>query len=156
VNKILPKEINNSFSGHPASYWGFILLLALMTWRSMIHLIFPEYGFHQIANFISITGEPDPMPMIYLLFSLWGLAQIIFCCLCWIVVFKYKELISLMYILFIIEWATRYFLYPLIGLGLAKNELYSDGVTPGSAGAPIILILLIVLTMLSLKESKKN
>ena len=154
MNKILPKEIKNIYQGHPIAFWGFIAFLALMTWRSIIHLAYQEYGFHQIANFNLISGDPDPMPVIYLFFSLWGLAQLIFCLFCWVVVFRYKELISLMYILFISEWAIRLIIYPLTDLGLANDELYSNGMTPGADFAAFVLIALIGLFLLSIKESK--
>ena len=154
MNKILPKEIKNIYQGHPIAFWGFIAFLALMTWRSIIHLAYQEYGLHQIANFNLISGDPDPMPVIYLFFSLWGLAQLIFCLFCWVVVFRYKELISLMYILFISEWAIRLIIYPLTDLGLANDELYSNGMTPGADFAAFVLIALIGLLLLSIKESK--
>ena len=154
MNKILPKEIKNIYQGHPIAFWGFIAFLALMTWRSIIHLAYQEYGLHQIANFNLISGDPDPMPLIYLFFSLWGLAQLIFCLFCWVVVFRYKELISLMYILFISEWAIRLIIYPLTDLGLANDELYSNGMTPGADFAAFVLIALIGLFLLSIKESK--
>ena len=154
MNKILPKEIKNIYQGHPIAFWGFIAFLALMTWRSIVHLAYQEYGLHQIANFNLILGDPDPMPVIYLFFSLWGLAQVIFCLFCWVVVFKYKELISLMYILFISEWSIRLIIYPLTDLGLANNELYSNGMTPGADFGPFVLITLIGLLLLSIKESK--
>ena len=154
MNKILPKEIKNIYQGHPIAFWGFIAFLALMTWRSIIHLAYQEYGLHQIANFNLISGHPDPMPLICLFFSLWGLAQLIFCLFCWVVVFRYKELISLMYILFISEWAIRLIIYPLTDLGLANDELYSNGMTPGADFAAFVLIALIGLFLLSIKESK--
>ena len=154
MNKILPKEIKNIYQGHPIAFWGFIAFLALMTWRSIVHLAYQEYGLHQIANFNLISGDPDPMPVIYLFFSLWGLAQLIFCLFCWVVVFRYKELISLMYILFIFEWTIRLIIYPLTDLGLANDELYSNGMTPGADFAAFVLIALIGLFLLSIKESK--
>ena len=154
MNKILPKEIKNIYQGHPIAFWGFIAFLALMTWRSIIHLAYQEYGLHQIANFNLIAGDPDPMPVIYLFFSLWGLAQLIFCLVCWVMVFRYKELISLMYILFISEWVIRLIIYPLTDLGLANDELYSNGVTPGADFSHFVVIALIGLFLLSIKESK--
>ena len=154
MNKILPKEIKNQYQGHPIAFWGFVVFLMMMTWRSIIHLANQKFGLHEIANFIVLTGDPDPMPLIYLFFSLWGLAQLLFCLICWIVVFRYKELISLMYILFISEWLVRLVFYPLIGLGLANNEIYSNGSTPGSYLAPFIVIVLLVLFFLSMKQSK--
>ena len=152
MNKILPAEIRNIYKGHPIALWGFVAFLALMTWRSIIHLVYQEYGLHQIASFIVIAGDPDPMPMVYLFFSLWGLAQLIFCLVCWVVVLRYRELISLMYILFIFEWAIRLILYPLIDLALANNELYNTGSTPGSDLALVMVIALIGLFLLSIKE----
>ena len=152
MNKILPAEIRNIYKGHPIALWGFVAFLALMTWRSIIHLVYQEYGLHHIASFIAIAGDPDPMPMVYLFFSLWGLAQLIFCLVCWVVVLRYRELISLMYILFIFEWAIRLILYPLIDLALANNELYNTGSTPGSDLAPVMVIALIGLFLLSIKE----
>ena len=79
---------------------------------------------------------------------------LIFCLFCWVVVFRYKELISLMYILFISEWAIRLIIYPLTDLGLANDELYSNGMTPGADFAAFVLIALIGLLVLSIKESK--
>jgi hypothetical protein len=154
LNKILPKEIKNLYRGHPIAFWGFIAFLTVMTWRSIIHLAYQKYGLHEIANFIVLTGDPDPMPVVYLFFSLWGLAQLIFCLVCWIVVFRYRELISLMYILFISEWCIRLVFYPLIGLGLANNEIYNNGSTPGSDLALWVVIVLIALFLFSVKESK--
>jgi hypothetical protein len=154
VNKILPKEIKNIYQGHPLAFWGFIAFLALMTWRSIIHLAYQEYGLHQIANFNLISGDPDPMPVIFLFFSLWGLAPLFFCLFCWVVVFWYKELISLMYLLFISEWAIRLIIFPLTGLGLAIAELYSYGMPPGADFAPFVLIALIGFLKVSIKESK--
>ena len=43
-----------------------------MSWRAIIHMLFEQYGFHQIANFQAISGDPDPMLLIYRFFSLWG------------------------------------------------------------------------------------
>ena len=91
MNKILPKEIKNIYQGHPIAFWGFIAFLALMTWRSIVHLAYQEYGLHQIANFNLISGDPDPMPAIYLFFSLWGLAQLIFCLFCHLCMFKNND-----------------------------------------------------------------
>ena len=139
MNKILPKEIKNIYQGHPIAFWGFIAFLALMTWRSIIHLAYQEYGLHQIANFNLIAGDPDPMPVIYLFFSLWGLAQLIFCLVCWVVVS---------------EWVIRLIIYPLTDLGLANDELYSNGMTPGADFSPFVVIALIGLFLLSIKESK--
>ena len=81
---LLPSPADNEYRGNKASFWFFIAFVCLMTWRSIIHMFFEEYGAHSIANIIVLTGDPDPMPLLYMFFSLWGFAQLIFCGLCWI------------------------------------------------------------------------
>ena len=149
---LLPKLITNEFYGSKIALWGFVLFVALMTGRSVIHMFFEEYGFHSIANFTFIKGDPDPNPVIYLFFSLWGFEELIICALCWIVIFKYKSLIPLMYVFWILEWGVRLFYYPK---DLDLN-LYTTGPTPGAEGAPYVFILLITLFLLSIKRNTKN
>ena len=153
-NNILPKIADNNFQGHRFALWGFILFTLLMSWRAIIHMLFEQYGFHQIANFQVISGDPDPMILIYRFFSLWGFAQLIFCIVCWIVIFRYRALIPLMYLLWLFEWAFRTFGYPLIREEIAVQGLYTYGMTPGSVGAPYISIILLVLFGLSIFKNK--
>ena len=153
-NNILPKIADNDFQGHRFALWGFILFTLLMSWRAIIHMLFEQYGFHQIANFQAISGDPDPMLLIYRFFSLWGFAQLIFCIVCWIVIFRYKALIPLMYLLWLFEWAFRTFGYPLIREEIAVQGLYTNGMTPGSVGAPYVSIILLVLFGLSIFKNK--
>ena len=154
LKNLLPSAADNNYRGHPVALWAFILFVALMTWRSIIHMLFEEVGMHNIANFIILTGDPDPMPVIYQFFSLWGFAQLIFCGVCWVVIFRYKSLIPLMFIFWLIEWSGRLFLYPLIGRATIDSGLYSTGITPGAEGAPYVTILLAIFLILSLREKK--
>lgn len=151
---ILPKIADNDFQGHRFALWGFILFTLLMSWRAIIHMLFEQYGFHQIANFQAISGDPDPMLLIYRFFSLWGFAQLIFCIVCWIVIFRYRALIPLMYLLWLFEWTFRTFGYPLIREEIAVQGLYTYGITPGSVGAPYISIVLLILFGLSIFKNK--
>ena len=152
--RLLPSPADNIFRGNKASLWFFIAFVCLMTWRSMVHMFFEQYGMHEIANLVVLSGNPDPMPLIYIFFSLWGFAQLIFCGVCWIVIFKYKSLISLMFVFWLIEWSGRLFLYPLIGRVSLDKGIYSTTNTPGVEGAPYVTILLVIFLILSLKEKK--
>ena len=88
--------------------------------------------------------------------SLWGFAQLIFCGVCWIVIFRYKSLIPLMFVFWLIEWSGRLFLYPLIGRATIDSGLYSTGFTPGAEGAPYVTILLVIFLVLSLREKSRR
>ena len=147
---------DNDFNGHKIALWGFILFTLLMTWRSIIHMLFEKYGFHEIGNFIPIEGDPDPMLLIYRFFSLWGFAQLTFCLVCWVVIFRYRALIPLMYLLWLFEWGFRTFGYPLIREDITIQGIYTLGATPGSVGAPYATFLLIILFSLSLIQKKNN
>ena len=152
---LLPQSVNNEFQGSKIALWGFIAFVTLMTWRSIIHMFFEQYGFHSIANFIVFNGDPDPNLVIYRFFSLWGLEQLIICIICWIVIFKYRSLIPLMYLFWILEWGVRIFYYPHFKQEIDPN-LYTTGVTPGIEGAPYVFIMLLVLFLLSIKSSSKK
>lgn len=154
LNKIFPPVADNSFNGHKIALWGFILFTLLMTWRSILHMLFEKYGFHEIANFLPIEGDPDPMLLIYRFFSLWGFVQLIFCLVCWVVIFRYRALIPLMYLLWLFEWGFRTFGYPLIREEITIQGTYTLGATPGEVGAPSVTFLLIILFSLSLIQKK--
>jgi len=151
---ILPKSANNNFQGHKVALWGFVLFTILMTWRSIVHMLFEQYGFHEIGSFVVISGDPDPMLLIYRFFSLWGFAQLIFCLVCWVVIYQYRALIPLMYLIWLFEWSFRTFGYPLIRDEIAVQGLYTNGITPGASFAPYATILLIILFGLSLLQKK--
>ena len=154
LNKIFPLVADNNFNGHKIALWGFILFTLLMTLRSILHMLFEKYGFHEIANFLPIEGDPDPMLLIYRFFSLWGFVQLIFCLVCWVVIFRYRALIPLMYLLWLFEWGFRTFGYPLIREDITIQGIYTLGATPGEVGAPYATFLLIILFSLSLRQKK--
>ena len=149
---LLPSPADNIYRGSRIAFWFFIAFVCLMTWRSVIHMFFEEYGMHDIANFIALSGDQDPMPLIYMFFSLWGLAQLIFCGICWVVILRYKSLIPLMFIFWLVEWSIRLFVYPVMEKSVVDDGIYTNGMTPGASGAPYIVFLLIIFLLLSTKE----
>ena len=155
-SKVLPKVANNELNSPKIAVWGFILFTALMTWRSIIHMFFESYGFHGIANFIVLTGDPDPMPIIYRFFSLWGNAQLIFCLVCWIVIFKYKSLIPLMSVFWILDWGQRLFLYPLIREDVTSIGEYTTNITPGVDLAPLPFVIAVVIFLISVANKRES
>ena len=92
---LFPKIADNNYLGSRLVVYIFIPFLLLMTWRSIIHLFYVEFGLHGIANMIVIDGSPDPMPVIYAFFSLWGLIQLLFCAFAWVILFRYRPLLPL-------------------------------------------------------------
>tara|TARA_Y200000002_G_scaffold213351_1_gene176148 strand:+ start:1330 stop:1785 length:456 start_codon:yes stop_codon:yes gene_type:complete len=147
---LFPKSADNNFLGYKLVFYIFIPFLLLMTWRSIIHMSFEEFGLHGIANVKVLTGNPDPMPLIYAFFSVWGLIQLIFCAFAWVVIIRYRSLTPLIILAFLIEWSVRVF----TSSAVVNNPIYSDGITPGMVYAPYMTLFLFLLFVFSL--IKKN
>ncbi|MBR51063.1 MAG: hypothetical protein CMD58_00930 [Gammaproteobacteria bacterium] len=153
-SKVFPEIVNNQLHSPKAALWIFILFTALMTWRSIIHMFFESFGFQNIANFVVLSGDPDPMPIIYRFFSLWGSAQLLFCLFCWIVIFKYKSLIPLMSVFWMLDWGQRLFIYPFIRMDIFATGEYTNGLTPGVDLAPIVFAITVVMFLVSITNKK--
>ena len=143
---LFPKSADNNFLGYKLVFYIFIPFLLLMTWRSIIHMSFEEFGLHGIANVKVLTGNPDPMPLIYAFFSVWGLIQLIFCAFAWVVIIRYRSLTPLIILAFLIEWSVRVF----TSSAVVNNPIYSDGITPGMVYAPYMTLFLFLLFVFSL------
>lgn len=143
---LFPKSADNNFLGYKSVLYIFIPFLMLMTWRSVIHMSFEEFGLHGIANVKVLTGNPDPMPLIYAFFSVWGLIQLIFCAFAWIVIIRYKSLMPLIILAFLVEWSVRVF----TSSAIVNNPIYSNGITPGMVYAPYVTLFLLILFVFSL------
>ena len=146
LEMLFPKSADNNYLGYKSVLYIFIPFLMLMTWRSLIHMSFEEFGLHGIANVKVLTGNPDPMPLIYAFFSVWGLVQLIFCAFAWIVIIRYKSLMPLIILAFLVEWSVRVF----TSSAIVNNPIYSDGITPGMVYAPYVTLFLLILFVFSL------
>ncbi len=151
MNKLFPKVADNEYRGAKSAFYFYIAWMLIATWRSFVHFLAKDGGVNSIGNIIVLKGDPDPNPVVYLFGSLWGEVQVLICLISWVVFFKYKSLISFMYLISLLEWLMRIIIVqPLKGL----DEIYKNGITPGSEYAPAIVILLAIFFILSLKENK--
>ena len=148
---LFPKIADNNYLGSRLVVYIFIPFLLLMTWRSIIHLFYTEFGLHGIAIMIVIDGSPDPMPVIYAFFSLSGLIQLLFCAFAWVFLFRYKSLLPLTILFFLIEWSARVINASNSPLNFAE---YKTGTTPGIESAPYVTIFLLILFITSLLNRK--
>ena len=152
LKKIFPDD-PTSYKGSNLAFYGLILFTGILIWRSLIHFLYWEFGLHDIANIKPILGSPEPMTLIYLFFSLWGLEQVIRTFLTILVLFKYKGFIPLMLLINIFEWGMRG-IYPFTDYFPSISPEYTDGITPGVEGLPYVLFFLVIIFMLSLKSKE--
>ena len=108
VETILPKQAHNDFRGGRVPFYGFLLLLLPVTFRSMVHFLKDDSGVNSIASFHLFSGTPDPNNVIYMFSSLWGSQQTIMLLIYIIVLLRYRNLIPLMFLLMLVEIGFRW------------------------------------------------
>ncbi len=148
--KVLPKEINNNYEGRKIALYLFYLFTIMTVGRSLIHMFAPDGGAQTIATIPLDTFTNEGTNTVILIFSLWGLSQLIMGIFYVIVSWRYKSLIPLMYLFIFIEYLMR------LILGALK-PIETNGTAPGAIINYIFPPLVIVLFLLSLnsKNSKK-
>jgi hypothetical protein len=104
---ILPEQASNDFRGGRIPIWGFCLMLLPVTFRSLVHLLKGDSGVNSIASIHIFEGEPDPNHVIYMFSSVGGAYQTIILVIYLIVLFRYRNLIPLMFVLMLVEIVFR-------------------------------------------------
>lgn len=147
--KILPKEINNNYNGKKIALYTFYLFTIMTVVRSLIHMFAADGGAQSIATIPLDTFSPQGASTVILIFSLWGLSQLIMGIFYVIVIWKYKSLIPLMYIFIFLEYLMR------LILGIIK-PIETTGTAPGGVINYIFIPLTIILFWLSINHKKSN
>ena len=143
---ILPKEINNDYKGRKIALYIFYLITIMTVVRSLIHMFAPDGGAQSIATIPLDTFTNEGASTVILVFSLWGLSQLIMGIFYVIVCWRYKSLIPLMYILIFLEYLMRLILSSL-------KPIETTGTAPGAVINYVFIPLMIVLVILSLQKT---
>lgn len=106
-------------------------------------------GAQSIATIPLDTFTPNGANTVVLIFALWGLSQLIIGIIYVIVIWRYRTLIPLMYLLMIGEYTMR------IVLG-EMNPIETTGTAPGAIGDYVIIPFAAVMLYLSLKQTTTN
>ena len=144
---VLPKEINNTYQGRKIALYLFYLFTILTLVRSLIHVFAPDGGAQTIATIPLDSFSNEGASAVILIFSLWGLSQLIMGMFYVIVCLRYKSLIPLMYLFILFEYLMR------LILGVLK-PIETTGTAPGAIINFIFPPLVIILFLLSLNKSQ--
>lgn len=153
LKAILPETARNdpSVGDFNIIVFGFITAITIL--RSMAHIFLPDGGANSIATIIQFSGTPDPNNVVYFVFALWGLSQLLMGFVYLIVLLKYRNLIPLMWILVLFEYSMRIiigrFLKPL-------TEVYFVGTAPGEIGNYILVPMAAIMIVMSIWEIKNK
>ena len=147
--KVLPKEINNNYEGQKIALYLFYFFTLMTVVRSLIHMFASDGGAQTIATIPLDTFTNEGASTVILIFSLWGLSQLIMGIFYVIVSWKYKSLIPLMYLFIFVEYLMR------LILGVLK-PIETRGTAPGAIINFIFPPLVIILFLLSLNSKKSE
>lgn len=147
-SKILPAVADNHYRGRKIALWFFYLITAVTIGRSLIHMLKNDGGAQSIATIPLDTYTEAGAATVILIFSYWGLSQLMFGIIQLMVALKYKSLIPLMYLMLILEWGGRF----LISLW---KPIETTGQAPAGIGNMILPIVCLLMFFLSIKEKSK-
>jgi len=148
-----PEVFDNKVRFKKIFLYLFILITAVTLGRSLIHVFASDGGANSIATIIVFIGNPDPNQVIYFVFSLWGLSQLIIAILYVISLIKYRSMIPLFYVLIWFEYLFRI----LIGRVLKPmTENVLSGTAPGEIGNYAFAVLIPILLIWMILDERKH
>ena len=107
LEMVLPEKASNDFKGGRVPIVGFCLMLLPVSFRSLVHLFKGDSGVNSIATIHVFEGTPDPNSVIYMFSAVGGLYQTVILLIYLIVLFRYRNLIPLMFVLMLVEIGFR-------------------------------------------------
>jgi len=99
IEFLFPARAGNTLGGSRWPFYIFILVAIIGTVRSFIHILAPDGGAGSIAGMnLAVSGASE----VIFAFALWGGEQLIYVLIQWVVIFRYRSLIPLM-------WGVQFF-----------------------------------------------
>jgi len=136
---LLPANADDTICGAKPPVYIFMLIALISTARSLIHLLAPDGGAGSIAGMDLSGAGADG---IVFAFGLWGSSQLIDALIQLVVVFRYRSLVPLLYVLLILEILLRLLVGHLRPVPFRHTP-------PGAIGNYIILPLAAILLLWS-------
>jgi hypothetical protein len=107
LDRLLPTRPDNDYRGHALALWVFVPITLVTLVRSCIHVFRADGGAQSIAT-IPLDSYPQAAAAaVVLIFALWGLSQLLLGIVYVVVLLRYRALLSLMYLLLLVEYGGR-------------------------------------------------
>jgi hypothetical protein len=146
---LIPRQANLEYRGGAIPFYTFCVLSFVMLGRSLIHFLKADSGVNSIATIVLFPGDPDPNNVIYMFSSLWGTQQLITVVIYALVIFRYRNLVPLMYALFVLELILR----TVVGTLHPLTEEFFVRTPPGKLGNLPLLVISVTMLFLSLRNT---
>jgi hypothetical protein len=143
IEQLLPQRVDNTYRGYKLALWLFALVV-LMKVAMSLNSIFNGYMVASSADGIPLDTFPTAATQtVVALFAIWGLAHLMICLLCILVLARYRSMVPLMLALLLLEHLSRRVILQVI-------PIVRTGTPPGLFVNLTLLALMIVGLALSL------
>ena len=151
LRRLLSPHADNDYQGHRLALW---LFAAIVLMKSIVSL-------SSIFNGRSVAISADAIPLekltpagaqaVVYAFAEWGLAQLVICLICALVLIRYRALVPLMFALLLLEHLCRRLLFLVMPIERTRTP-------PGFYVNLVLLALMIAGLVLSLRsrDSQRN
>lgn len=146
IDRLLPPRADNDYRGHPLALWVFFPIAGITVVRSLIHMFRADGGAQSIATIPLDHFTSAGAAAVILIFALWGLSQLLLGLLYCAVLWRYRALLPLMYLLLVLEYGGR------LALALWK-PIQTLHTPPGAVGNYVFICLAVAMLVLSLQRS---
>jgi hypothetical protein len=105
--QLLPRPLDNTYHGHTLAIWLLACTVLVKTAMSL-NVIFNGRFVASSADGIPLDTFPAAAAQtVIAIFAIWGLAQLVICSMSVLVLVRYRGLIPLMFVLFLLEGLAR-------------------------------------------------
>jgi hypothetical protein len=137
LNALLPRSIDNQYSGRKAALW-LLAILVFVKGAMGVGSIFNGHEVATTADGIALeTFTPAGAQAVLAFLALWGWSLLLFSLLSALALVRYRALVPLMFLLLLLEQLGRKWI--LVALPIAKVG------TPPAFGINTVIILLMVI-----------
>ncbi|MEW6364922.1 MAG: hypothetical protein AB1714_09810 [Acidobacteriota bacterium] len=120
LERLLPRHADNTYHGYKLALWLFALVM-LMKAAMSINSIFNGHSVATSADGIPLdTFTPAGAQAVVSMFAAWGLAQLMICLLCTVVLARYRALIPFTFAVLLLEHLSRrlvFLVMPIVRTG---------------------------------------
>jgi hypothetical protein len=145
TDQFLPQRVDNTYRGYKLALWLFALVVVMKIAMSL-NSIFNGYMVASSADGIPLDTFPSAAAQtVVSLFAIWGLAHLMICLLCILVLARYRSMVPLMLALLLLEHLSRRLILQFL-------PIVRTGTPPGFFVNLILLALMIAGLALSLRS----
>jgi hypothetical protein len=147
LGTLLPRRIDNSYSGHRVALWLFAAIVFVKTSIGLSTIFNGRYAATTADGILLDSFSPAGTQAFLTMFAVWGLAQAMIGLLCIVVLFRYRGLVPFMFALLLLEHLARRLIFFVMPVARATDA-------PGLWINLALAAMLLVGLLLSLRNQK--